>query len=150
VLLDVTEQLVHRHRHRAHHHQAGKGQRHALLAAGGLDQVADAAVAGRHLRQHGADEGQRDGDLQRAVEVGHGARQADLDQHVPALGAQHAQHVFQLGLQRGQAGGDVDHDREEGDQEGREMPGPTPMPNHTTRMGTIAALGTALKPTISG
>ena len=30
------------------------------------------------------------------------------------------------------------------------MPGPNPMPNHTTRMGTIAALGTALKPTISG
>jgi hypothetical protein len=30
------------------------------------------------------------------------------------------------------------------------MPGPKPMPNHTTRMGTTAALGTALKPTISG
>lgn len=30
------------------------------------------------------------------------------------------------------------------------MPGPKPMPNHTTKMGTIAALGTALKATISG
>ena len=28
--------------------------------------------------------------------------------------------------------------------------GPTPMPNHTTRMGTKAALGRALKPVISG
>ena len=29
-------------------------------------------------------------------------------------------------------------------------PGPTPMPNQTTRIGTTAALGTALKATISG
>ena len=29
-------------------------------------------------------------------------------------------------------------------------PGPRPMPNQTTRMGTTAALGTALKATISG
>jgi len=28
--------------------------------------------------------------------------------------------------------------------------GPTPMPNHTTRMGTKAALGSALKAVISG
>jgi hypothetical protein len=30
------------------------------------------------------------------------------------------------------------------------MAGPTPMPNHTTRIGTKAALGRALKPVISG
>ena len=30
------------------------------------------------------------------------------------------------------------------------MAGPTPMPNHTTRMGTKAALGRALKAVISG
>ncbi len=30
------------------------------------------------------------------------------------------------------------------------MPGPMPMPNHTTRIGTTAALGTALKATSSG
>jgi hypothetical protein len=30
------------------------------------------------------------------------------------------------------------------------MPGPRPMPNHTTRIGTMAALGTALNATISG
>jgi hypothetical protein len=30
------------------------------------------------------------------------------------------------------------------------MAGPTPMPNQTTRMGTNAALGNALKPVISG
>ena len=29
-------------------------------------------------------------------------------------------------------------------------PGPRPMPNHTTRIGTTAALGTALKAIISG
>ncbi len=28
--------------------------------------------------------------------------------------------------------------------------GPTPMPNHTTRIGTKAAFGSALKPVISG
>ena len=28
--------------------------------------------------------------------------------------------------------------------------GPTPMPNQTTRIGTNAALGSALKPVISG
>ena len=28
--------------------------------------------------------------------------------------------------------------------------GPTPMPNHTTRIGTKAALGSALKAVISG
>ncbi len=30
------------------------------------------------------------------------------------------------------------------------MAGPTPMPNHTTRIGTKAALGSALKAVISG
>ena len=30
------------------------------------------------------------------------------------------------------------------------MAGPTPMPNHTTRIGTNAALGRALKAVISG
>ena len=100
-----------------------------------LDQVADAGVARRHLRQHRADEGQRDRDLQRAVEVRHGARQAHLDQHVPALGAQHAQHVLQLGLQRGQAGGDVHHDREERDQERGEdaRPDADAEPHHQDR-----------------
>ena len=28
--------------------------------------------------------------------------------------------------------------------------GPAPMPNHTTRMGTKAAFGSALKPVING
>ena len=116
--LQHREQLVHGHRHRPHHHQAGKRQAHLHAAAGTHQQVADALVAGGHLAHRRAHKRQRDGHLQRAEEVGHRARQPHLDQHVPAPGAQHPQHVLQLGLQGGQAGGDVDRDREEADQEG--------------------------------
>ena len=35
--------------------------------------------------------------LSEAKKVRHGARQADLGQHVPAARAQYAQHVFKLG-----------------------------------------------------
>ena len=37
VLLERAEQLVHRHGHRADRYQAGEGEGHALLAAGGLE-----------------------------------------------------------------------------------------------------------------
>ena len=83
-LLDHREQLVHRHRHRADDDQAGERQAHLHRRAGRHQQVADALVRRRHLRDRRADEGERDRDLERAEEVGHRARQADLDEHVPA------------------------------------------------------------------
>ena len=132
VLFDEAEQLVHHHRHHADHQQAGEGQAHLHRRTGGNQQVADAFVRGRHLRHRGADEGERDRYLERAPEVGHRARQADLGQHVPALGAEHAQHVFQLRLQRGEAGGNVDGDGEERDQESGEhrRPDANAEPHH--------------------
>jgi urease accessory protein UreH len=51
VVLDEAEQLVHRHRHGAYHHQPREGQRQALLRTGALHQVTDARIARRHLGQ---------------------------------------------------------------------------------------------------
>ena len=145
----AAEQLVHGHRHRPDHQQARKGQPHLHRRTGGDQQVADAFVEAVISDTVVPTKASVIATLS-DPEIRHRARESDLDQHIPALGTQHAQHVFQFGLQRGQTGGDVDHDREELIRKAVRMAGPMPIPNQTTRIGTNAALGSALKAVMAG
>ena len=63
VTLDIAEEFIHRHRHRAYHHQACKSQSQALLRTGRLHEVANAWIPCGHLGQHSADKRQSDGDF---------------------------------------------------------------------------------------
>ena len=96
--------------------------RRVVARAGRQHQEADAVVAADRLGDHRADEGERDRDLQAGEQIGHGARDADLGQDLGARGAEAAQHVAHLGLDGGEPGGDIDHDREEADDEGGDAP----------------------------
>ena len=135
VLFDVAEELIHRHRHHTDQHQAGKGQRQALLAAGCLHQGTNAGIARRHFCEHSAHKSQGDRHFERSIEIRHAARQANFGENVPALGAEHPQHIFQLRLQCGQARGDVDRDREKADQKGGQDAGTNTdaKPHHQNR-----------------
>ena len=73
-------------------------------------------VRARPLAEHGPDDGDGDGDLGAAEEVGQRGRRLDAAEELPAAGVERAHHLDEVGIDRAQAVERVDRDREEADQ----------------------------------
>src|SRR4051812_37339418 len=75
------------------HQQSGEYDRYLESGLRVEHELADSLVCTDRLRNHGADESERDGDLERAEEIRQRARNADLAHDVELRGAERAQHV---------------------------------------------------------
>src|SRR5438552_18606878 len=84
------------------------------------DQVAEALVGLDELADDGAHDRERHRHLEAAEDEGHRRREADLRELLEPRGLERAAQVEELGGHGAEPGGGVDHDREEGDQEGDE------------------------------
>src|SRR6202048_3947308 len=98
----------------------GKGERGVELLVGDDDEIAEAAVTADDLADDRADDGQRHCDLHAAEQLRQGGGDPKLPEGLPAACLQRVAEVEELGLYRGKPRGAVDHDREEGDQEGHQ------------------------------
>src|SRR5437867_2808856 len=86
------------------------------------DEVADPTLGGDELRHHHTDHRQRDGDLHAAEDERHGVGQPDLREDLPARAHVRPRHPHKVVVHAREPGRCVDHDGEEGDQEGQEQP----------------------------
>src|SRR6516162_291360 len=95
-----------------------KGERGIKLLIGDNDEIAQAAVAADKLPDDRSNDGERDGNLHSAEDFRQRGRNAEFPECLPAARLQRAAEIQELGLDRGEAGGAVDDDREESDEEG--------------------------------